>query len=599
MQQDIAAEFPVSFLIEYFLEIHDLLQKMVGLEVFCDNCHNEQASGYCKQCAKLLCQACIDMHNQWGDFINHQILSLTDVVDITSSLVPLKEHPTKQCSRHNKPLNVYCDTCSKLICQLCIRHHNGHYSQRLTEALPTHQQQIENKLQQVNEILATITTATQTMESHEEQFLEHVQEVKKEIETTVQQQIEKLKESEKNLMIELEQVVNEYSEKVSACKAKANISISRLNSCKDFAEEGLRIGNHQEILQSKKHLMKRMRAVCSQVQDNEFQPPAEKRVIFKRNIDLCSNLGSLANCSRPAEFDDDSIFTPADELFPFQQSPVLAISNPNVLLREPKPAFKNLYDPCGIVCTKGHLIVVEEGRHSITVINIADRRVIRKIGQRGRGESQLFSPEGVSLTQEGHIIVADSSNHRLQLFTMEGIFVSSVGSKGTRPLQFKQPWTIAVHPQTGKIFITERESNRVQVLNSDLSYSHCFGKRGTQPGYFKQPYGIAIDSDGMVYVADHGNNRVQKFTPEGNLIVVIDSKNEDMLRSPYGVHIDSRDILYVTELRSNTVGVFDSSGKFQGYVGDSDGSSFRYPRHITSDNNGTLYISDDYGVTPY
>ena len=38
--------------------------------------------------------------------------------------------------------------------------------------------------------------------------------------------------------------------------------------------------------------------------------------------------------------------------------------------------------------------------------------------------------------------------------------------------------------------------------------------------------GITIDADGMVYVADSNNNRVQKFTPEGKLLAVIDSKGK-------------------------------------------------------------------------
>ena len=50
-------------------------------------------------------------------------------------------------------------------------------------------------------------------------------------------------------------------------------------------------------------------------------------------------------------------------------------------------------------------------------------------------------------------------------------------------------------------------------------------------------------------VADWGNNRVQKFTPEGKLLAVIDSKGEggDRLNGPCGLCFDANDILYVTE----------------------------------------------------
>ena len=62
-----------------------------------------------------------------------------------------------------------------------------------------------------------------------------------------------------------------------------------------------------------------------------------------------------------------------------------------------------------------------------------------------------------------------------------------------------------------KVFVTDAGNNRVQVLNADLSYSHC---KGARPGEFNDPHGITIDAEGMVYVADFNNRRIQKFIPE-------------------------------------------------------------------------------------
>ena len=105
----------------------------------------------------------------------------------------------------------------------------------------------------------------------------------------------------------------------------------------------------------------------------------------------------------------------------------------------------------------------------------------------------------------------------------------------------------------------------------------------------------------MVYVADRGNNRVQKFTPEGKLLAVIDSKGEGggRLNGPVSLCFDDNGILYVTEYYSNTVSMFTSKGRFLGYIGDSDGSSFDYPQFIVSDQTGRLYISAKNGVVTY
>ena len=105
----------------------------------------------------------------------------------------------------------------------------------------------------------------------------------------------------------------------------------------------------------------------------------------------------------------------------------------------------------------------------------------------------------------------------------------------------------------------------------------------------------------MVYVADRGNNRVQKFTPEGKLLVVIVSKGErgGLLNDPHGLCVDGNSILYVTEYDSNTVSMFTSKGRFLGYIGDSDGSIFKRPRFIVCNQTGRLYISGDNGVVTY
>ena len=123
-------------------------------------------------------------------------------------------------------------------------------------------------------------------------------------------------------------------------------------------------------------------------------------------------------------------------------------------------------------------------------------------------------------------------------------------------------------------------------------------KPGSRPGELNFPRGVTIDSDGMVYIADCDNNRVQKFTPEGEVLAVIDRKGEggSQLNKPYGVYVDSNNILYVTEYGSNTVCMFSTSGRFLGYVGNCDGSSFKHPWFITSDQY-KLYISDENGVS--
>ena len=226
--------------------------------------------------------------------------------------------------------------------------------------------------------------------------------------------------------------------------------------------------------------------------------------------------------------------------------------------------------------------------YHITIINTDSGEVINRFGKRGSKQGEFDTLEGVALTQDGHIIVTDAFNNRLQVLTIEGGFVAAVES------QFNQPCDVAVH-QNGNIFVTDKWNDRVQVLNPDLSYSHCFSNKGDKPGELNHPRGIAIDQDGMVYVSDFGNHQIQKFTPEGTFLSEFSTGSSF---SPYGLCIDSNNILYVVDWIHDTVCVYKTSGQFLGYIGNSDGSSFNHPHFIVSYQD-RLFISDNNGVITY
>ena len=633
-----------------------MLEKVSGSQQNnCENCHKEQATGYCKQCSKFLCKTCVDRHNGWADFSSHKILGVEDVVDTASKLVPLKEQPTMECSSHGKQLEVYCDTCDKLICQLCTtaKAHRNHEYEPLTDVFPRHQQQIVDSLQQVKKKLAAVTTAVQAVETQEGGFLEQLGAVRREIEATVQQLMQLLQKSERQLIRELDQVTDAYVEKISARKKELDIIITQLKSCKEFAEEELRIGSQQEILVMKGQMVERMVAVCSLVKEDDVQPLEETRVRFAKRasvLEACRSLGSVVRYGQFKAAGDKTSFDlcSAAPLSPEQVScqlspvadPTLVVRcvvhqatpgsfeiryspptaglhqlrvqvegtdildtplNVEVVPRRAGQTFTNLSDPAGLAITReGHLIVAEGDKGCVTIIDPINGRKITNFGQHGSGRVQFNDPHGVAVTQDSRIVVADFWNHRLQVLTAEGTFIATVGSKGSRPLQFNYPLDVAVD-HNRKVFVSDASNHHVQVLNADFTYSHCFGSKGTQPGEFKYPRGIAIDGDGMVYVADSNNNRVQKFTPEGKLLAVIDSKGEGggRLNGPCGLCVDDNGILYVTERSSNTVSMFTSRGRFLGYIGNSDGSSFKRPYFIVSDQTGRLYISDDNGVVTY
>lgn len=73
-------------------------------------------------------------------------------------------------------------------------------------------------------------------------------------------------------------------------------------------------------------------------------------------------------------------------------------------------------------------------------------------------------PNGVAVDEEGNIIVADSRNDRVQVFSSSGRFISKFGMKGTGPGEFDRPSGICVSPVDGAVIVVDFGNNRVQIF---------------------------------------------------------------------------------------------------------------------------------------
>ena len=71
--------------------------------------------------------------------------------------------------------------------------------------------------------------------------------------------------------------------------------------------------------------------------------------------------------------------------------------------------------------------MAESGKNCITIIDPTNGRKIRSFGQRGSGQVQFNRPLGVAVTQDGHIVVSEFNNHRLQVLTAQWFLRIIVG----------------------------------------------------------------------------------------------------------------------------------------------------------------------------
>lgn len=203
-------------------------------------------------------------------------------------------------------------------------------------------------------------------------------------------------------------------------------------------------------------------------------------------------------------------------------------------------------------------------------------------------------PSDVAVTREGDLAVAEFGSHTVSLYSSEdGQRVHTFGEvnkPGREDGQFDGPSALAIRGDL--MYVCEVNNHRVQKFRvSGREFISKFGGRGEDDGEFSAPKGICLDSEGRVFVADHGNNRIQVFSEEGKFAYSIECRN-----SPWGLTFDPQGQLHVAVHNANCIHVFstDQEGTFKFKYGD---KTVRSPAGITIDAEGCITVSQNMGGT--
>ncbi|MBN1136186.1 MAG: NHL repeat-containing protein, partial [Anaerolineae bacterium] len=217
------------------------------------------------------------------------------------------------------------------------------------------------------------------------------------------------------------------------------------------------------------------------------------------------------------------------------------------------------------------------------------------------GDGEFKEPWGITVDGDGRVYVADTWNHRIQVFESDGAFVAKWGSlqqmssaAGGESV-FYGPRDLVVDNQ-GRLFISDTGNKRIMVFDRNGAYLAQWGGGGLIAGSFEEPVGLALDSDGDLYVADTWNRRVQSFGPGYNYIrewPVEGWFGESVVNKPY-VDVDSQGRVYVTDPEGYRVYVFDNDGTIVATWGryGTESDAFTMPTGIALDPAGYIYVTD-------
>jgi DNA-binding beta-propeller fold protein YncE len=168
---------------------------------------------------------------------------------------------------------------------------------------------------------------------------------------------------------------------------------------------------------------------------------------------------------------------------------------------------------------------------------------------RSWGKGLFGNPHGLRIDRENNVWVTDSGDHLVMKFTRDGKLLMTLGARkkaGTDDKTFNRPTDIAFTP-SGDFYVSDGYGNsRVVKFTRDGKYITAWGKKGTGPGEFNTPHVVAVDSEGLVYVSDRENNRIQIFDGNGKFL-----RQWTHLGATQGMCITPDDEMWIVTHRTN------------------------------------------------
>jgi sugar lactone lactonase YvrE len=192
-------------------------------------------------------------------------------------------------------------------------------------------------------------------------------------------------------------------------------------------------------------------------------------------------------------------------------------------------------------------------------------------------QASLNDPTGVAVDTRGSVYIADFANHRVRRIGKDGV-ITTVAGMGTPGFS----------------------GDGGPATLSRLSF----------------PTGVAVDAKGVLYIADYGNHRIRRVSPNGVITTLAGVGHfgflgdgglatQASLNSPMGVAVDAAGVIYIADTGNQRVRYVKPSGIIMtiagtgvfGFFGDggpATRAALSVPTGVAVDEKGTLYIADSF-----
>ena len=539
--------------------------------VFCEQClqtlvRREGQSLPCPACRKVTQLPVGGVSGLQGAFFHNTIIEIYNIMKSSSNSCP--KHPGKEA-------DLYCETCSQLICTVClVPAHRDHQYDLLANAFAKQEKVIVDSLKPVGEQIAALKRDVESVDIRCAAVVEQKTAVVAEIHTAMAALRQVLEVRETELVGQAEQTAQQKLKTLAAQRDGFELQLGQLRSCHDFVEESRRTCSQGEILGMKSPLVKQINDLTGSFKPEVLALAEQADMRFAHSLPelakTCQQFGRVychPVCTEKCRASGEGIKVAT-------RGQMVTVSV-EALDREGEAYLKPVDSlRCELVASDGSSRVrgtVNRGDQNI--YNISYQPQVT-------GEHQL------------HILIGE---HPI----LNSPFTVTVLPNLTAPANIigdlKWPCGIAVR-EGGEVVVAEHDGHCVSVVSGN-GEKKSFGTRGSAPGQFNRPEGVAIDAGGKIIVADSGNHRIQQLSSTGKHLRTVGTLGSGPLqfKFPVGIAVHPQTHkVYVADCHNHRIQVLNSGLTYSSSFGrkGSNNGEFNYPHDFSTDRDGNVYVAD-------
>jgi len=254
--------------------------------------------------------------------------------------------------------------------------------------------------------------------------------------------------------------------------------------------------------------------------------------------------------------------------------------------------------------------------------------LVQSWGGPGQGYEWPDTEHGIFVDYKDNVWIAGNGGKDTQIlkFTNNGKFLLQIGKHGQTggsndTANLNRPAGIVVWPKTNEVFVADGYGNRrIIVYDADTgAYKRHWGAYGKPPddkasnertydgpgpAQFNTPHGLRISNDGLIYLGDRRNNRIQVFQIDGTYVKegYVERKTLAQEGTTFDITFSpdkQQQFIYVPDGVNKKVQIVDRQtlevvGYFGGYGGRGFGQFFHI-NSISSDSKGNVYLGESFG----